>query len=193
VVRILTTGSRNPALQQVATAIFDISIAYQVKIEPEWISMEVNQQANFISGIIDYDNWSLHPELFQALDKKWGLHTIDRFASYFNTQLPRFNTRFCNSGSERVDTFICDWQGANTWWYPPVYLVPRVLCHAQTNAIRALVVPKWPSASFWPVLFTAGGKLSLPGVQATEEINKSEVVICPGRSGLRREPIQREA
>ena len=69
VVRILNTGSRNPLLQQEALAILiDISIAHQVRIEPEWIPREENQQADFISRIIDYDNWSLHPALFKALD-----------------------------------------------------------------------------------------------------------------------------
>jgi len=33
------------------------------------------------------------------------LLTIDRFASYYNTQLPRFNSRFWNPSSEGVDAF----------------------------------------------------------------------------------------
>ena len=36
VVRILSIGSRNPLLQQVALAIFNISIAHHCRIEPEW-------------------------------------------------------------------------------------------------------------------------------------------------------------
>ena len=184
VVRILNTGSRNPLLQQEALAIFNISIAQQVRIEPEWIPREDNQQADFISRIIDYDDWSLHPALFKGLDQKWGPHTIDRFASYFNTQLPRFNSRFWNPGSEGVDAFTCDWRGENNWWCPPVYLVPRVLRHAQiTGACGTLLVPKWPSAPFWPMLFNNEGRGRLPGLLDTESIDKSQVVICPGRSG----------
>ena len=56
VVRILNIGSRNPLLQQVALAIFNISIAHHCIIEPEWIPREANQQADFISRIIDYDD-----------------------------------------------------------------------------------------------------------------------------------------
>ena len=120
----------------------------------------------------------MHPKLFRVLDSKWGPHTIDQFASYFNTQLPRFNSRFWNPGFEGVDAFTCNWHGENNWWCPPVYLVPKVLWHAQkTNAIGTLLVPKWPSAPFWPILFTAEGKFNIPGLQATEEITKSEVVI----------------
>ena len=115
----------------------------------------------------------------------WGPHTIDQFASYFNTQLPRFNSRFWNPGSEAVDAFTCDWQGENNWWCPPVYLVPRVLRHAQaTKATGTLLVPNWPSATFWPMLFTTNTESELPAsVKATLVIDKSEVIICPGRSG----------
>ena len=143
-VRILITGSRNPQLQQEALALFNISTAQQVRIEPEWIPREDNQQADFISRITDYDDWSLHPALFRELDLKWEPHTIDRFASYFNTQLPRFNSRFWNPNSEGVDVLTCDWQGENNWLCPPVYLVPRVLQHAQiTKACGTLLVHCW--------------------------------------------------
>ena len=95
----------------------------QVRIESEWIPREANQQANFISCIVDSDNRCIHPDLFVKLDAKRGPHTVDRFASYFNTQLPRFNSRFWNLGSEAVDTFTCNWEGENNWWCPPVYLI----------------------------------------------------------------------
>ena len=70
VVRILTTGSHKPALQQEALAIFRISILSHIRIEPEWIPKEENQQADFLSRIIDRDDWSLHPTLFKMLDAK---------------------------------------------------------------------------------------------------------------------------
>ena len=150
-VRILSVGSRSPALQNEALVIFDASVAHQVRIEPEWIPREENQQADLISRIIDHDDWSVHPDIFQRLERMWGPHTVDRFASFFNTQLPRFNSRFWNPGSEAVDAFTCDWHGENNWWCPPVYLVPRVLRHAQaTRVTGTLLVPKWPSATFCP-------------------------------------------
>lgn len=183
VTRILTTGSREPALQQEALAIFNVAISSHIWIEPEWIPREANQQADFISHIIDNDDWSLHLELFYQLDMEWGPHSIDRFASYFNTQLPRFNSRFWNPGTEAVDAFTCDWSGENNWWCPPVYLVPRVLGHAQmTHVCGTLVVPWWPSAPFWPMLFANDSKFSY-GIVASVEIDKGDVVIFPGRSG----------
>ena len=183
VVRILTVGSRKPVLQKEAMAIFRLSVSSQVRIEPEWIPREANQQADLLSRIVDRDDWSLHPELFLMLDTKWGPHTIDRFASYFNAQLPRFNSRFWNPGSEAVDAFTCNWSGENNWWCPPIYLIPRVLGHAQkTHARGTLIVPQWSSAPFWPILFASNSKVSQSVVE-TQVIEKETVVICPGRSG----------
>ena len=183
VARILTVGSRKPALQQEVMAIFRLSVSAKVRIEPEWIPREANQQADFLSRIVDKDDWSLHPDLFRMLDAKWGPHTIDRFASYFNTQLPRFNSRFWNPGSEAVDAFTCDWSNENNWWCPPIYLIPRVLGHAQkTSAKGTLIVPQWLSAPFWPILFASDSSVS-QSVVATQVIEKEKVVICPGRSG----------
>ena len=110
--------------------------------------------------------------------------STNRFASYFNTQLPRFNSRFWNPESEAVDTFTCNWEGKNNWWCPPAYLVPRALRHVQeTAAVGTLVVPKWPSAPYWPMLFPSKDK-RLQSIVSTLAIDKSEVVICPGRSGV---------
>ena len=47
------------------------------------------------------------------------------------------------------------------------------------------MVPKWPSAPFWPtnvMLFNNEGRGRFPGLLDTESIEKSQVVICPGRS-----------
>ena len=53
----------------------------------------------------------LNPTVFAELDKVWGQHTVDRFASFHNCQLPRFNSRCWNPGNEAVDVFTIDWVG----------------------------------------------------------------------------------
>ena len=185
VVRILSVGSRNPVLQNEALAIFNVSVAHQVRIEPEWIPREANQQTDFISRTIDHDDWSVHLAIFQRLEGMWEPHSVDRFASSFNTQLPRFNSRFWNPGTEAIDAFTCNWHRENNWWCPPVYLIPRVLRHAQaTKAMGTLLVPKWPSATFWNLLFgrNADSELAVR-VKATLVSDKSEVIICAKQSG----------
>ena len=71
---------------------------------------------------------------------------------------------FWDPGSEAVDAFACNWAGENNWSCPPMFLVPRLLRHAQsTKAQGTLIVPHWVSSPFWPVLLNqapqAGARL----------------------------------
>ena len=79
--------------------------------------------ADYLSRIVDHDDWSLDHTIFELIDYEWGPHTVDRFANHYNTQLPRFNSRFWNPGTEAVDAFTSDWQDDNNWLCPPVYLI----------------------------------------------------------------------
>ena len=92
VCRIVTTGSRKPQLQAEAMAIFSTSVANNIRIEPEWIPRAENDVADYLSRITDYDDWNLDHSIFRSIEQQWGPHTIDRFASHYNTQLPRFNS-----------------------------------------------------------------------------------------------------
>ena len=144
-------------LQELALSVFQLCVVYHVTIEPEWIPREENELADYISKLRDYDDWMVHPIIFQQIDKLWGPHTVDRFANTHNAQLERFNSRFWNPGTEAVDTFMADWSGENNWWCPPVALIPRLIQHAsRTKAEGTLIISQWPSAPFWPLIFPEG-------------------------------------
>ena len=140
VARILQVGSRTPLLQKEALLVFSLCVKHNVSIEPEWIPRSENQLADFISHIQDWDDWQLNPSVFYSLQIRWGPCTVDRFASYYNTQLPRFNSRYYNSGAEAVDAFTCDWSTEMNWWCPPVFLIPRILWHAQNCLCRGILI-----------------------------------------------------
>ena len=94
VVRIVLNGSKKPALQQEALAIFDTSVKARIHVEPEWIPREENQIADNISRMVDHDDWMLNPLVFGELNALWGPHTVDRFADGYNSQIPCFNSRY---------------------------------------------------------------------------------------------------
>ena len=146
---ILQTGSQKPDLQAEVLAIFTTALGGQIRIEPEWIPRTQNKQADWRSRIIDYDDWGVHPLLFGRFDSLWGPHSIDRFASFYNTQLPWCNSRYWNPGSEAVDASTCDWAGEWNWFCPTPYLIPQIIKHViQTAAQGTLIVPQWLSAPF---------------------------------------------
>ena len=45
-----------------------------------------NKLADFISKIVDYDDWYVSVELFQYLEQLWGPHSIDHFAAVSETE-----------------------------------------------------------------------------------------------------------
>ena len=183
VARILEVGSRKPQLHAVALKVFSLSVQYQIRLVPEWIPRELNVRADYLSCIVDHDDWLLNPVVFAQLDAIWGPHTVDRFASFHNRQLPRFNSRCWNPGSEAVDAFTVNWLGENNWLCPPIALIPRVLRHAQACSARGtLVVPCWPSAVFWPLLCHAPGRFA-PFVRDARELPRVNSLFLPGLSG----------
>ena len=183
VVRILETGSKKPLLQKEAIAVFSIAARSLIHIEPEWIPRTENQQADYLSRIQDRDDWIIQPALFATIDQLWGPHTIDRFANNFNTQLPRFNSRFWCPGTKAVDTFTCDWRHEVNWVCPPPHLISRTIRHAAKTCSRGtLIVPAWPSAPFWPVLYPNGCE-EASFIKETMLLPKSHPTILPGRSG----------
>ena len=181
VVRILQVGSRKPNLQEQALKVFETCIIHQIRLEPEWIPRAQNELADFVSRIVDYDDWQISPELFYYLEEAWGPYSVDRFADNYNTHLSRFNSRFACPGSEAVDTFTVHWGGGeNNWWCPPPSLVARVVRHAETcKANGTLVVPHWESAPYWPLLYPDG--MMFASFVGASEVLPGEII--PGRSG----------
>jgi len=139
--------------QAEALVIFSISLSHHVQTEPEWVPRKNNKIVDYLNCIVDYDDWSLSQSTFRELDAQWGPHIIDRFASYYNTQLPCFNSQFWNP-SKGVDAFTCDWVGDSNWLCPPVYLILRVIQHARKCKVQGTLriaiypllshaIPKW--------------------------------------------------
>lgn len=183
VVRIITVGSRIEELQAQAMIIFKLALCHQISIEPEWIPREQNELADYISRIIDYDDWSINPAVFGMLDAYWGPHTVDRFAHDQNAQLERFNSKYWCPGTEAVDAFTVNWQGENNWWCPPIGLVPRVLQHASNCMCEGtLIIPHWRSAPFWPML-CSNGEQFVSFVKSVVRLEPAEHLFLPGLSG----------
>ena len=152
-------------------------------MEPEWIPRAENEIADYISRIVDYDDWSLNPIVFNELDRQWGPHTVDRFANGCNNQVPRFNARYYCPGAEAIDAFTCDWGHDTNWWCPPLFLVPRLLKHARvTRAKGTLIIPRWASAPFWPLIFPDGVNPA-EFVKEIKELPRIEGLFIEGHSG----------
>ena len=65
VARIIDVGSRKSGLQSEAKRIFEICVHHGISIEPEWVPRSSNEQADYLSRIVDFDDWSVSPHIFR--------------------------------------------------------------------------------------------------------------------------------
>ena len=74
VVRIIDHGSRKHSLQETAVNILIILIQTAIRLEMAWIPREKNQQPDYLSRLVDHDDWMVNPHIFQRIDSVWD-HT----------------------------------------------------------------------------------------------------------------------
>ena len=159
--RIVQVGSMIKELQDIALDIFLLCLRQQIQLDVSWVPRDCNSHADFVSKIVNFDDYSVHNDIFLLLEDRWGPHSIDRFACGYNTKLPRFNSRLLQPGTEAVDAFTQDWSSENNWLVPPITLVGRLLSHIRDyKAVASLIVPTWKSAYFWPLLCSDGMHLN---------------------------------
>ena len=183
--RIVSVGSSKVHLQTLALDIFQLCFSNSIVLEAQWIPRSLNGKADLLSRFIDRDDWSINPSVFRVIDAKWGPHTIDRFSAYYNSQLPRFNSKFASPGGSGIDALVQDWSEENNWICPPVSLiVSSVRMLMSVSGHGTLIIPEWPSSYFWPYLHNGSSGLK-PFVK--------EVFVLPNISDLLLEgPGQRQ-
>ena len=156
-VRIIQVGSRVRELQDLALSVFLSTAQRQIQLDLIWLPRRQNAQADFFSKVIDFEDYSVHDDVFKQLDHLWGPHSIDRFASSYNAKLSGFNSRFLQPGTEAVDAFTQDWSSGNNWLVPSISLIGKLLSHMhESKAVGTLIVPMWKSSYFWPLLCSDG-------------------------------------
>uniref|UniRef100_A0A914WRW9 RNase H type-1 domain-containing protein n=1 Tax=Plectus sambesii TaxID=2011161 RepID=A0A914WRW9_9BILA len=189
VTAIVRKGSGKSNLQAVAEQIYVFCTRNACSLEVVWVPREDNTEADEASRIVDFDDWGVRAKFFEICDKKWGPHTIDRFADHRNTKLPRFNSKFFVPGTEAVEAFACNWAWEMNWLTPPISLIIRTVKHLEDCRGRGtLAVPEWPTKAFFALLrpdgvawapfvkdvlrFPPGTRLFNPATQFTSVFNE---------------------
>ena len=95
----------------------------------KWIPRESNSEADRLSRIIDFDDYTLTDEVFLDLDFKWRPHTVDKFACAYNAKLVRFNSRFYQPCTKAVDALTQNWEFEKNRLHPPFCQVANVISH----------------------------------------------------------------
>ena len=154
---IIKHGSSKPDLQHLSEEIFQLCSDHNIDFKVMWIRRTFLSHADSLSKAVDYDDWETTPEFYTFLNSRWGPFTLDCFADNQNKKVPRFYSRYHCPYSLGVNAFYSNWEGENVYLVPPIYLIPDTIRHIEYCRVPGvLVVPDWPSAVFYPLLFFEG-------------------------------------
>ncbi|XP_022780144.1 uncharacterized protein LOC111321503 [Stylophora pistillata] len=108
-------------LHVIALKIFQFCVDNEIELEVQWIPRTKLDRADFISRIIDVDDWQITTSFFEFLDYTWGRHTVDCFANFYNKKIKKFYSRFWNPGCSGVDFFVQNLTGEDCLVVPQMF------------------------------------------------------------------------
>ncbi|VDI14245.1 Hypothetical predicted protein [Mytilus galloprovincialis] len=187
VVNPLTQGSRKGDLQLIAIKIANVCKLNNIVLLPQWVPRDENVKADQISKSVDCDDWGIDQEVYSVLDNLWGPHTVDRFASDYNTKCLVFNSKHWCPNTSGINAFDQDWKSEINWIVPPPSLVSKCIQKMkQEKSIGTLIVPYWRSAPFWPILNVGieGSQKFASFVGDSRVLSSSVVMRGRGKNGL---------
>jgi hypothetical protein len=118
---VLEKGSSKFRLQNYAVFVYNICRQYNIRLKTVWIPRCLNNVADLISKMIDYEDYSVQHWFFQLAMEVSGLvPNFDRFANNWNTKCANFNSLAYCVGSKGTNAFNYSWGGnAKNWLFPP--------------------------------------------------------------------------
>jgi hypothetical protein len=125
-----------------------------------WVPRTQNEAADYLSKVVDPDDWSVEDQIFSFLEKTNQKFDLDVFASDKTSKCKKFYSKWWCAGTSGINAFCFDWSNCFCWIVPPPNVILETILHAiKHNVSGILIIPKWESAVFWPALYETG---SLP-------------------------------
>ena len=142
----------------------------QVTLRARHIPGRLNVIADKLSrlGQTIQTEWSLHPEVFQAVCSRWHQPQVDLFATRFNNKLPQFVSPVPDPQAWAVDALSLSWEDLDPYAFPPAAILGKVVEKLQDYPCNRiiLIAPGWPNMPwFWDlVAMSSQIPLCLPSI-----------------------------
>jgi hypothetical protein len=159
---VMRIGSPVPELHTAALAIHEACRVNGVRLRVEWRPRKDARmvEADTASRLFDCDDYTCSKNDFKKILDWVGFElNFDLFASSSNAKFPRFAARFAEWGhKEWINAFALDWSSLGEVWAcpPPGLVVPVLRQFVRQKATGVLMVPRWRTAKYWPVLAPEG-------------------------------------
>lgn len=169
VLNVIRKGaSTSPEIMAIWRRVLAICREFSILLVPEYIQSKMNTRADALSRLIPHSEWSLSPSRFRWIERRFGLRTVDRFATVGNKKCRQFNCLTYHPLS-LGDAFACPWAGERNYVCPPFALVQRVLTKLRREGAEAVVVvPYFPAATWWPLIVRLACCVTILSARQTE-------------------------
>ena len=112
----------------------------QVTLKARHIPGQLNVVADKLSrlGQTIQTEWSLLPDVFQAICNRWHQPQIDLFAMRFNNKLAQFVSPVPDPQAWAVDALSLPWEDLDPYAFPPGAIVGKVVEMLQDYPCRRI-------------------------------------------------------
>ena len=142
----------------------------QVTLRARHVPGRLNMIADKLSrlGQTIQTEWSLHPEVFQAVCPRWHQPQVDLFATRFNNKLPQFVSPVPDPQAWAVDALSLSWEDLDPYAFPPAAILGKVVEKFQDYQCNRIILIAlgWPNMPwFWDlVAMSSQIPLCLPSI-----------------------------
>ena len=163
-------GMKSGSLCALLWRILSWCTSQQVTLRARHILGRLNVIADKLSrlGQTIQTEWSLHPEVFQAVCSRWHQPQVDLFATRFNNKLPQFVSPVPDPQAWAVDALSLSWEDLDPYAFPPAAILGKVVEKLQDYPCNRiiLIAPGWPNMPwFWDlVAMSSQIPLCLPSI-----------------------------
>ena len=195
-------GMKSGSLSALLWRILSWCTRQQVTLRARHIPGRLNVIADklFRLGQTIQTEWSLHPEVFQAICSRWHQPQVDLFATRFNNKLPQFVSPVSDPHTWAVDALSLSWEDLDPYTFPPAAILGKVVEKLQDYPCNRiiLIAPGWPNMPwFWdlvamvqsnPTVSAQHTKLSVSAIQpgpSQEPVKSEPTCLAPRASAIK--------
>ena len=148
-------STKSKSRNEIARQIWDLAIAQGMWVSAAHIPGRLNYEADEASMVFnDQTEWTLQEEIFIAICAKFGMSSIELFASRLNHKVLRYCSWEPDPQATYIDSFMYDWGQENLCYaFPPFSVIHMVIQKMIQDAAKLiLIVPAWYTQLWFTLL-----------------------------------------